>query len=117
MQEDHGALLNRSYSLLLCSTFLGTAASASQVRGQGQPANVPQTQGQSDVDLAACTRLVDEWDRQLANAGLKPTPASAAAAEAMAAVRMLGQLQYAAGKPQAPLASWHPIQGVARMLY
>ncbi|GAB4823360.1 hypothetical protein N2152v2_010406 [Parachlorella kessleri] len=48
-------------------------------------------------DLALCKRLVEGWQRQLAAAASKPAPTSAAAAEALAVLRMLDLLQYKAG--------------------
>ncbi len=105
-QEDGGALLNQSHSFLLAATFFpGSASHASGA--QGQPPRQRRQQGQQEVDLAACTQVVDEWARQLGSARANPVPDRAAAAEAMAAVRLLGRLQYATGEPRPRQAPRH----------
>lgn len=76
LQEDADAL-NAGHSQLLSALFF-TAADG--------------------PDLGLCTRVVDCWQLQLGAVKARVPPTTAAAFEAVAAVRMLGQLKYSAGE-------------------
>ena len=87
LQED-AQLLNRVYSRLLEDAFFADSADeASKL-----PVSHPAMQGPQFLE---CTQLVEGWLRQL---GERPLPLSQRAAEALAAVRMLGLEQYKQGE-------------------
>jgi hypothetical protein len=127
-------LLSRIYSGLLAAAFFPCAASeaysgaghaaqggAGQLQGPGTDTGVMRhagaesqqvAAGVAGIDLALCTRLVEGWQRHLTSSGTRLAPATAAAAEALAGVRILGLQQYKPGTPTRwQVSRLHPAPG------
>lgn len=98
--------LNVAYSNLLAALFFSSPSappSAAELQC-GSPSKSGTASGDGSgkdspyPDLELCTRVVVAWHSRMAEAGWLPEPKTPAAAEAAAAVQMVGQLQYKSGE-------------------
>lgn len=95
--------LNAIYSRLLEVLFVEATANSKAKPGQGQPGTKGQAGGNGEsgaggspgaLDLARCTLVAAEWQRQARSCNASLQPQTALAFEAFVVVRMLGQQDF-----------------------